>query len=267
MLKREGWRWKRRSTQGAVKKKTVKKASTLKLALNSVILLLIFASVGIYFFMLPQFPIRRVLVEHGNDLIDAPLLKALISPQVKKGFFYTQVSEIQKNLDALPWVEQAIVEKKWPDTLEVHLKVRKTVAHWNSTSYLVSNGEIYHSAQVLNPAVLPFLNGPDEEALPLLEEYYAFRADLLSDALSIQSLTETSDREYVAVLSNDVTLKLGADHLQERMHRFVKAYPLELIDKVNNIAYVDLRYENGLAVGFRLPENKSSNLKMMQTND
>jgi cell division protein FtsQ len=46
-------------------------------------------------------------------------------------------------------------------------------------------------------------------------------------------------------------LLLGRDHLVEKMRRFIAIYEKTLKEQITNIARVDLRYNNGLAVGWR----------------
>jgi cell division protein FtsQ len=46
---------------------------------------------------------------------------------------------------------------------------------------------------------------------------------------------------------------LGRDNLIPKMRRFIAIYDKTLKDQITNIARVDLRYANGLAVGWREP--------------
>jgi cell division protein FtsQ len=46
---------------------------------------------------------------------------------------------------------------------------------------------------------------------------------------------------------------LGDDDFSERVRRFVRLYQGELGARKEQLARVDLRYDNGLAVGFREP--------------
>ncbi len=248
---RRQWRC---SNAGAVKKKSKKSTSVLTLSLNLLILCVVVIVVAIYFFMSPRFPIRHVAVEHGRAFIDENVIRNRVTPHLQHGFFYTQVKGIQEDLLQLPWIKTAVVEKTWPDRLVIKLSVREAVAKWNKNAYLLDNGVVYHAKAPLTAAVLPELNSLEENGPVLLELYYAFKADLNTVALSIQDLNETSGREYVVFLNNGIVLNLGEKDLQRRLHRFVKAYPVELADKVNRIAYVDLRYENGMAVGWRNDE-------------
>ncbi len=241
----------RRSKAGAVKKSSKQTRPMLKRGLSLVILSACILSVAVYFFMLPKFPVRHVIVQHGDVAIDEDAIRAAVSPHLRHGFFRAYVNGIQADLLQLPWVKTAEVEKTWPDNLLIKLSMHDTVARWNKNAYLLDNGVVYQPHIPLTATPLPELSSAQNDAPALLALYYAFKADLATEALSIQSLTETSEREYVVVLSNGIDLNLGDKDLQQRVHRFVKTYPLELVDKANRIAYVDLRYENGMAVGWR----------------
>ena len=46
-------------------------------------------------------------------------------------------------------------------------------------------------------------------------------------------------------------LLLGRGNLVEKMRRFIAIYDKTLKDQITNIARIDLRYANGLAVGWR----------------
>jgi cell division protein FtsQ len=241
----------RRSKAGAVKKSSKQTKPILKRGLSLVILSVCILSVAIYFFMLPKFPVRHVIVQHGDVAVDENAIRAAVSPHLRHGFFRAHVNGIQADLLQLPWIKTAVVEKTWPDNILIKLSMHDTVARWNKNAYLLDNGVIYQPQIPFTATPLPELSSTQNNAPAVLELYYAFKADLATEALSIQALNETSEREYVVVLSNGIVLNLGDKDLQQRVHRFVRTYPLELVDKANRIAYVDLRYENGMAVGWR----------------
>jgi cell division protein FtsQ len=241
----------RRSKAGAVKKSSKKTSTRLKRSLSLAILSVLIFSTAIYFFVLPKFPVRHVIVQHGNATIDEIAIRNVVSPHLRRGFFRAHVNGIQADLLQLPWIKTVVVEKTWPDKLLIKLSLHDTVAKWNKNAYLLDNGVVYQTHIPLTVAPLPEINSSQNDAPALLGLYYAFKADLATEALSIQSLNESNVREYSVILSNGIVLNLGDKDLQERMRRFVKVYPLELVDKANRIVYVDLRYQNGMAVGWR----------------
>ncbi len=241
----------RRSKAGAVKKSSKKTTPILKRGFNLAILSALILITAIYFFILPKFPVRHVVVQHGTVAIDEDAIRNAVSPHLRRGFFRAHVNGIQAALLQLTWIKTAVVEKTWPDNILIKLSLHDTVARWNKNAYLLDNGVIYQTHVPLTAVPLPEINSPENDAPALLGLYYAFKADLATEALSMQALNESSAREYSVLLSNGIVLNLGDKDLQQRMRRFVKVYPLELVDKANRIVYVDLRYENGMAVGWR----------------
>jgi cell division protein FtsQ len=55
-------------------------------------------------------------------------------------------------------------------------------------------------------------------------------------------------------LHNQVLLKLGRQEYINRLQRYIDVYPL-LLQEEKSVAYVDLRYDTGLAVGWGAPRN------------
>ena len=55
------------------------------------------------------------------------------------------------------------------------------------------------------------------------------------------------------ILNDGVTLDLGRENRVERIQRFMDAYPQIKINKKKNqqVDYIDLRYDTGLAVGWK----------------
>jgi cell division protein FtsQ len=55
-----------------------------------------------------------------------------------------------------------------------------------------------------------------------------------------------------------IELLLGRDQLIEKMRRFIVIYDKTLKEQITNIASIDLRYANGLAVSWREPSAPTS---------
>ena len=55
---------------------------------------------------------------------------------------------------------------------------------------------------------------------------------------------------WILVLNNGIRLELGKEALVERVKRFLLLYP-KLKHKQQQIVYFDLRYDTGVAVGWK----------------
>ena len=56
---------------------------------------------------------------------------------------------------------------------------------------------------------------------------------------------------WAITLSNNVELRLGRGEWTPKIDRFVAIFPKINVPEGQQLAYVDLRYEHGAAVGFR----------------
>ena len=61
-----------------------------------------------------------------------------------------------------------------------------------------------------------------------------------------------SDRGgWALTTAQGVEIQIGRDHVVDKIRRFVSIYDKALKDQISNIARIDLRYPNGLAVAWR----------------
>jgi cell division protein FtsQ len=56
---------------------------------------------------------------------------------------------------------------------------------------------------------------------------------------------------WSATLQSGVVLRLGTGDILKKMRGFSRMYRAELSAQMDRIAYIDLRYSNGLAVGWK----------------
>jgi cell division protein FtsQ len=66
--------------------------------------------------------------------------------------------------------------------------------------------------------------------------------------LQVTKLVLSPRHAWQLRLSNGMVLELGREDMQQRLARFVEAYPYSLAAIQSRVKYVDLRYGNGFAV-------------------
>jgi cell division protein FtsQ len=78
-----------------------------------------------------------------------------------------------------------------------------------------------------------------------------FQKPLTHYGLSVVEQAQLDDGDFLLLLSNGLTLVLGADQLTSRFDRFLTLLDGALIEKLDDIEVIDLRYVNGLSVLWR----------------
>ncbi|WP_375057154.1 cell division protein FtsQ/DivIB [Zobellella sp. DQSA1] len=198
-----------------------------------------------------QMPVNSLLIqgEHRYLSRDQVRESVLELPEVGN-FFALEVDRVQQQLLSLPWVYQASVRKQWPDTLRVYIVEQPVAALWNQDAMVNAHGEIFEADH--GELELVSLSGPDEDAARVLEEYRALQRFLQPRGYNLARVHLTPRRSWELTLSNGLRLLLGRDDIEARLQRFIDVYPG--IAERERVAYLDLRYDTGLAVGWKQDE-------------
>jgi len=184
-------------------------------------------------------------------------------------FFQLDVDDVQKQVSALPWVYSVAVRKQWPNQLKIYVVDQSPVALWNGDFLLNKFGKAFQADIERVNHALPKFFGPEGTQQLALENYRNLNELLGFDGLSIDELLLTERFSWQLTLNDGVTLNLGREERVERIVRFMDVYPMikaQLalknnaaskvkikIEKQKNQAvdYIDLRYDTGLAVGWK----------------
>ena len=69
--------------------------------------------------------------------------------------------------------------------------------------------------------------------------------------MTISEIEIMPDQSLRAILNNGIMLFLGQEGLLDRLNRFTLAYHNKLEKMSHKIDYIDLRYVNGIAIGWK----------------
>lgn len=218
--------------------------------LISVCIGLIWAGIALFQWMQDeqQVPISHIEISGQYRYINENDISRLINMGVEGSFFSADINEIHSAVIKHPWVHQASVRKKWPNTIQVYLVEQKPIARWNDDLLLNSEG-VPFAGDIKNDK-LPTLFGPNGAEKTALSGYKAMQMILSTGALSVDNLVLSERFAWQVQLNNGIKLNLGRQEFINRLQRFINLYPL-LQQDTRDINYVDLRYDTGAAVGWK----------------
>jgi cell division protein FtsQ len=195
-----------------------------------------------------EFPIKSVKVVSRFEHVDEAQLKNIIAPFVMRGFFNVSSNELRQQLLQLPWIAAVSIERIWPNKLSIQITEQQAVAKWGSDKLLNTEGKIFAPTSNTFPAHLPILIASDDQQ-ELLWQYFLECKQLLHPlGLDINLLELNARGALHMVLNNGIEVELGRTDLAPRLQRLVAVYPKLMADKQGRVEYIDLRYNNGLAV-------------------
>ncbi|PSJ40179.1 cell division protein FtsQ/DivIB [Zobellella taiwanensis] len=198
-----------------------------------------------------QVPVNSLIIQGEHRYLGRDEIREAVLELPEVGNFFTlEVDQVQQRLLALPWVYQASVRKQWPDTLRVYIVEQPVVAFWNEDAMLNSHGDIFRARR--GELELVSLSGPDQEAGRVLQEYQALQRQLGARGYRISRIHLTPRFSWELTLEDGVRLILGRDDIEARLQRFIDVYP-GIVGR-ERVAYLDLRYDTGLAVGWKQDE-------------
>lgn len=167
-----------------------------------------------------------------------------------KGLVSVNLASVRSAVHALPWVDTVSVQRNWPRGLGVTIGEQVAAARWGETGLLNVRGDLFaHDTHI--PLELPRLSGPDGTEADVVQRYLAMRDRLLEVGMRMTALRLDARGAWELDLDNGVTVRLGRQQLEERFKTFVATAARIVAQRATDIAYVDMRYANGFAIGWR----------------
>ena len=197
-----------------------------------------------------QAPVQKIVVSGQRQFIDDRKIEALIRTSQPGSFFNLNVERAHQDVEALPWVYRASVRKRWPNGLEIYVVEQIPAAKWNGDLLLNQFGDVFQALVNDSDVNLPGLFGPGGSEQTALQGYLAMRSLLSGADFEISELFLSERFAWNVRLSNGIKLNLGRTEFIDRLQRFIDLYPL-LNKQDKAVDYVDLRYDTGLAVGWK----------------
>lgn len=198
-----------------------------------------------------NFPIREVLFVGEQGMVSSEVLQETIIDHLSLGFFRLRVREIQEALLDQPWIKQVDVRKRWPSRLVIKIDEHSPAARWGEKGMISTTGEVFFPQEHLETfADFPVLEGPNVKRSLIWQYYLRMESILSSHGLSVSRLSLAPRGAWQMKLSNGIIIHLGKDDVMKRLKRFVRVYETHLQSKRETMKYVDLRYTQGLAIGW-----------------
>jgi cell division protein FtsQ len=135
--------------------------------------------------------------------------------------------------------------------LQVSVIEQVAVARWRENGLLNMRGELFARETRYVPPELAQLSGPDGKENVVAQQYMATQGRLVEAGMRLTALRLDERGAWEIDLSNGVTVRLGRRQVQERFDTFMNTAIKLVSQRADDIAYVDMRYTNGFAIGWR----------------
>lgn len=198
-------------------------------------------------------PVTNLVITGEMPYTQTTDIQLVIDQLNMSNFFNVDVNKVQKVIANLPWVYSVAVRKKWPNELKIYIVDQKPIAMWNGDFLLNEMGNAFQADKSRLTHTLPSFFGPEGSEQMALMNYHNINRLLKFSELEIDELVLSERFAWQLTLNDGVMLNLGRENRIERVQRFMDVYPNILKNKKSDqqVNYVDLRYDTGLAVGWK----------------
>jgi len=202
--------------------------------------------------------ITSVEVKGDLKLLDKKQLQPVIEPFTKTNLYLLDTTGLEAAIENNPWVHSASMTKIWPNKLVVKIFEQNPVAFWGDKEMLAENGEIIKASLPKAKGNLPLLYSPNDKGRNMATGFLKIRQWMKDFPLKMVEFKEDARGSWQIKLENGMALKIGREHQEKRLRRFMVGYDHSLKEVINNVKTVDLRYTNGFAVKWKNGRNSSN---------
>ena len=194
-------------------------------------------------------------IEHVDVVgVSAPAQQALIQhikADTAKGYFTTDLEQIRDNALSLSWVDRVVVSRAWPNAIVLRVTPRHAVARWGTGRYLSDDGVVFKPVQRFDHQNLPLLHGPHSQSRMMMTKYRDINQMFRPMDMRLKELYLTERMTWFMQFDNGMRLIVDQDQTMGKLQRLSEIAKTDLGLVWDNIAGIDLRYRNGLAVQWK----------------
>ena len=195
--------------------------------------------------------ITSVQIAGDRRFLDQAGLEPIVQPFTKTNLFLLEAEALEAELEFNPWIYSASLTKLWPHKLRITIHEERPIAFWGEDSMLNEFGEIIDAELPEKTGQLPVLFSPKDNGRGMVENYLQIQRWTKDFPLKISEFSEDSRGSWQLKLETGLTVNIGRVQQEKRLRRFVVGYKRELMDQINKVDTVDLRYTNGFAVKWK----------------
>ncbi len=198
------------------------------------------------------FPIKKIsLVSHINYSDKVKIYKKSKKYLSKKSFFNLKIIDLKKKIENVDWIRLADVRRVYPDEIEIYIIEHIPIAIWNDKMFLNDLGEIFFANDI--DIKLPKIYSTNDRNKIIFKYFVTFSKNLIKNNIhhSVIKMDENNRRSLTIKLSSNIIIYLGSNDIMNKIDTFFKVYNSLNSSDLTKIRYIDMRYSNGFAVGWK----------------
>jgi cell division protein FtsQ len=208
--------------------------------------------------------LRKLLVQGQFARVAPNDVYRAVHAQLGAGYLAVDLAAARAAVEALPWVATASVRREWPGTLRIAITEEVPVATWRGRGLVNASGTVFADGAAAF-AALPALAGPDGASAEVLATYAEMQRAVAASGLALTRVEQSERRAWTVWFDDGTQVRLGRRDALPRLARYASVAAPLVAPQAAHIAYVDMRYANGFALGWRASRPAAVGTKQRRT--
>ena len=194
--------------------------------------------------------IAKIEVLNVSPLAQKTLTKHL-GDHVQGSYFTADLERIRDQALSLSWVDRVVVSRQWPDSIVLRVIPRHAVARWGTGRLLSDDGVVFQPVEQLAVSHLPLLHGPQSQANVMMNKYHDINQMFAPMGMHLKELYLTERMTWFMQFDSGLRIIVDQDQTMSKLQRLSGLAHKDLKAVWANVAAIDLRYRNGLAIQWK----------------
>ena len=174
-----------------------------------------------------------------------------LKPIVQNNYFTSDLEQIRDSALEIPWVDRVVVSRTWPNSISVRVVPRHAIARWGTGRLLSDAGVIFTEATVKDNSKLPMLHGPLGQSKVMMRRYNEINQLFQPAQLRLKDLYLTDRMTWFMQFDSGLRVIVDQDQTMSKLQRLNQLAQSDLKPVWSQVAAIDLRYRNGLAIQWK----------------
>ncbi len=196
------------------------------------------------------FPVRQVLLEGKFQHSNPEQLQTVLNFAAESGLLTVDLLQLQSDLQEFPWINAVDIERVWPDSLRVLVTEKNPYLRLGNDKIVSVEGVVFSPESSNKFSNLPLLNINQSFTPELFEAYREIEYLLAQNGYELKQFNIDKQGEWSLELTDSISIAIGRTSPLSIFKRFIGILPNLGKDPAKKLNTIDLRYENGFAIGY-----------------
>lgn len=190
-----------------------------------------------------------------NNLSDTQVvqLQQVLGSKAQGNFYQADLPTYQALAQTLPWVNQVDVKRDWEKGLVVSVVARQPVAKFGSEKLIDATGKVFSPVDVEQLTAQPWiqLQGDADKSALIMQQTEQVTKWFYPLHMKVEEVILTPRMTWLFRFDNGLRVLVDKDNTAEKLYQLSILLQNQLKNKLPQIATVDLRYKNGMALTWK----------------